>query len=478
MFSILFPVLGSAELENLLPARMQMAFTLGFHIVLACFGVGLPVIMLWAEGRFLKTGEVVYRVIAKRLSKAFAVLFAIGAVSGTVLSFELGMLWPGLMGKFGGVIGLPFTMEGFAFFLEAIFVGIYLYGWDRLTPRLHWWTGVPIAVAGFLSAAFVVCANAWMNCPQGFRLEGDQVVDIDPFAAMFNPASGAQVVHMILAAYMVTGFCVAAYYAAALLLAGKKGSLKDNSQNASEAAKESDSSTVLRIDYCRKAMGLGLWLAIISTPPQMVVGDWAAKVVAASQPVKLAAMEGQYETEVGAPLRIGGIPDDDAEVTRYSIDVPKMLSFLAYADFEAEVKGLKDFPKENWPPTKVVHMAFQIMVGIGSFCMLLVVWAVVVRIRKKQFPASRLFLWAIVASGPLTALALEAGWTVTEVGRQPWIVQGVMRTSEAITDAPGVWSVFYITLAIYTVLGLSTVFVLRLLARIPLPIQTNTPRIP
>ncbi len=442
-------LLATAESVNLLPARMQMAFTLGFHIILACFGVGLPVLLLWAEWRFLSTGEKVWRTIARRWSKAFAVMFAIGAVSGTVLSFELGLLWPEFMGKFGGVIGLPFTMEGFAFFLEAIFVGIYLYGWDKLPPRVHWWTGVPIALAGFMSAAFVVTANAWMNAPQGFRLEAGKVVDIDPLAAMWNPASGAQMAHMILAAYMVTGFCVAGFYAAVLL--------------------RTNQSSVEKRLYARSAMALGLWLAILTTPPQMVVGDWAAKVVAKSQPVKLAAMEGHYETEVGAALRIGGIPDDEAEVTRYSLDIPKMLSFLAYGDFDAEVKGLKEFPKEDRPPTIVVHIAFQIMVGIGSFCMLLVIWAVIARLRLREFPTSKLFLSVLVVSGPLSVLALEAGWTVTEVGRQPWIVQGVMRTSEAITSAPGVWNVFYATLAIYAVLGLITVFVLRLLANVPLP---------
>ena len=442
-------LLATAESVNLLPARMQMAFTLGFHIILACFGVGLPVLLLWAEWRFLSTGEQVWRTLARRWSKAFAVMFAIGAVSGTVLSFELGLLWPEFMGKFGGVIGLPFTMEGFAFFLEAIFVGIYLYGWDKLPPRVHWWTGVPIAVAGFMSAAFVVTANAWMNAPQGFRLEDGKVLDIDPFAAMWNPASGAQMTHMILAAYMVTGFCVAGFYAAVLLRTKK--------------------SSVQKRLYARSAMALGLWLAILTTPPQMVVGDWAAKVVAKSQPVKLAAMEGHYETEVGAALRIGGIPDDEAEVTRYSLDIPKMLSFLAYGDFDAEVKGLKEFPKEDRPPTIVVHIAFQIMVGIGTFCMLFVMWAVIARLRLREFPTSKMFLLLLVASGPLSVLALEAGWTVTEVGRQPWIVQGVMRTSEAITSAPGVWNVFYATLAIYAVLGLITVFVLRLLANVPLP---------
>ena len=264
---------------NLLPARMQMAFTLGFHIILACFGVGLPVLLLWAEWRYLRTGEQIWKTIARRWSKAFAVMFAIGAVSGTVLSFELGLLWPTFMTKFGSVIGLPFTMEGFAFFLEAIFVGIYLYGWDKLSPRLHWWTGVPIALAGFMSAAFVVTANAWMNCPQGFRLEGENVVDIDPIAAMLNPASAGQVVHMILAAYMVTGFSVAGYYAAVLL-----------SKNIDDTKRA----------YARRAMNLGIWLAIIVTPLQMLSGDWAAKVVGETQPVKLAAMEASKPTKTSS----------------------------------------------------------------------------------------------------------------------------------------------------------------------------------
>lgn len=452
-----------AVADTLLPARLQMAFTLGFHIILACFGVGLPILMLAAEWRYLRTGEEIWKILAKRWSKAFAVMFAIGAVTGTALSFELGLLWPEFMGTFGAVIGLPFTMEGFAFFLEAIFAGIYLYGWNRLSPRLHWWTGVPIAIAGFLSAAFVVTANAWMNCPRGFRMEDGKPVDIDPFAAMLNPASGPQMVHMILAAYMVTGFCVAAYYAASLLLA-KQHRRHDATTPTAVSA---------HTQYATCAMSVGLWLALISTPPQMVVGDWAAKAVAKTQPVKLAAMEGQYETERGAALRIGGIPDDEAEVTRYSVEIPKLLSFVAYGDMNAEVKGLKEFPKSDRPPTAVVHFAFQIMVGIGTLLLGVVAWAFYVRIRTKQFPSSKLFLWTLVFSGPLTVLAMEAGWTVTEVGRQPWIVQGVMRTVDAVTDAPGVWNVFYVTLGIYAVLGLATVFVLRLLARVPLPELTS-----
>ena len=437
-------MLATMEMTNLLAARMQMAFTLGSHIILACFGVGLPVLMLFAEWRYLQTNDAGWKVLAKRWSKAFAVMFAIGAVSGTVLSFELGILWPEFMGKYGAVIGLPFTMEGFAFFLEAIFAGIYLYSWDKLPKRVHFLTGIPVAVAGFLSAAFVVTANAWMNSPTGFRMEDGKPVDIQPFAAMLSDTSAAQVAHMLLAAYMVTGFSVAGFYAYRKL----RGDVTR---------------------YTHRAMTLGLVLAIFSTPLQMIVGDWSAKVVAKTQPVKLAAMEGHYETETGAALRIGGIPDDDAEVTRYSIDIPYLLSFMAHGDPNAEVKGLKEWDRDLRPPTLIVHFAFQIMVGIGTACMAMVAWTIWSLLRKKRFPNSKLYLFLLAMSGPLTVLAMEAGWTVTEVGRQPWIIQGVMRTKDAVTDAPGIWNVFWVTIAIYSVLAFCTVFVLRLLGKTELP---------
>lgn len=435
-----------AEISNvpqLLPARLQMAFTLGFHIILACYGVGLPVVMLAAEWRFLKTGDRGWELLARRWSKAFAVMFAVGAVSGTVLSFEMGLLWPNFMERWGAVIGLPFTMEGFAFFLEAIFVGIYLYSWDRLPARIHWLTGWPIAISGFLSAFFVVMANSWMNAPAGFRIEDGRVVDVNPIAAMFNVASGAQATHMILAAYLVTGFSVAAYYAACLL---------------------SDPGS----QYCRRGFTLGLLLALVVVPFQMAVGDWSAKVVAASQPVKLAAMEGQFRTQRKAPLRIGGLPDQVTHQTRYAIEIPGMLSFLSYADFNAEVKGLDDFPSDRIPPVAVVHMAFQAMVGIGTLMVLMAVIAAVSFVRTRDWPRGRWFLRLAVLMGPLSIIAMEAGWVVTEVGRQPWIVQGYMRTSEAVTQAPGTWNVLGATLAIYAVIGAATISVLRQLAKVPL----------
>jgi len=433
----------AAGISNLLAARMQMALTLGFHIILACFGVGLPVLMLFAEWRFLRTKDAGWRMLARRWSQAFAVLFAVGAVSGTVLSFELGLLWPQFMGTFGAVIGLPFTLEAFAFFLEAIFAGIYLYAWDRLPPWGHWWCGVPVAVSGLASAWFVVTANAWMNVPQGFQMVDGKVVDADPIAAMLNPATGAQTTHMILTAYIVTGFVVASFYAAARLRGRETF-------------------------YQRRAMALGLAMGAICAPVQVVVGDWAARTVARTQPVKLAAMEGQFRTEARVPLRIGGLPDTNTRVTRYAVEIPGVLSWLAYGDTQAVVKGLDDFSPQDIPPVAIVHLAFQLMVAIGTGLVLLALWAGKSVWHRHRLPENRLFLWLVMLSGPLVIVALEAGWVVTEVGRQPWIVQGVMRTADAVTAAPGIGWVLVATVTIYIILAAGAVTVLRLPARNPL----------
>jgi cytochrome d ubiquinol oxidase subunit I len=432
------------DLSNLMAARMQMAFTLGWHIIIACMGVGLPVLLLYAEARWVKTRDPVWLALTKRWSKGFAVLFAAGAVSGTVLSFELGLLWPEFMGTYGAVIGFPFTMEGFAFFLEAIFVGIYLYGWNKLSPRAHWWSGVPIAISGFMSAWFVVTANAWMNTPRGFNVVDGKITDIDPIAAMFNPMIWSQTTHMNVAAYMVAGFTVASLYAV-LRLRGN------------------------RSVYVQKAMMAGLVFGCICAPLQALVGDWSAKEVAKYQPVKLAAMEGHFKTERGASLAIGGLPDEAAKETRFAIKIPYLLSILAFGDPHAEVKGLEEFPEEDWPPVPVVHIAFQIMVGLGTALIALGVWLLWSWWRTKALPASRIFLWCVALSGPAAILAMEAGWVVTEVGRQPWIVQGHMRTVDAVTDAPGIWWVFAATMAIYAVLTVGIVTVLRVLASQPLP---------
>jgi cytochrome d ubiquinol oxidase subunit I len=426
--------------EPLLAARLQMALTLGFHIVFACFGMGLPILLLVAEGRFLKTGDTEWKTLAKRWSKVFAVLFAVGAVSGTVLSFELGLLWPKFMGTYGPVIGLPFTLEAVAFFIEAIFAGIYLYGWDRLSPRAHWLSGIPIALAGLASAVFVVTANAWMNAPLGFTMQGGRVIAVEPVTAMLSSASAPQVVHMLFAAGLVCGFGVASVYAAARL-------------------RGNDTSRV------RRAMMLGLAMGAICAPFQALSGDWAARVVARTQPVKFAALEGQFKTEARAPLRIGGIPDEEAGTTRWAIEIPGGLSWLAFHDSNAVVQGLEAVPPEDRPPVPIVHFSFQAMIGIGFFLLAVAAWTGGSLAFRRKLPAGRVFLWMVVLAGPLAAIGLEAGWIVTEVGRQPWIVQGWMRTKDAVTDAPGLGWSLGISIGIYAILIAGTFVALRHLAR-------------
>jgi cytochrome d ubiquinol oxidase subunit I len=442
-----FPFLLAAEAHDLLAARVQMGVTLAFHIVLAVLGIGMPLLMLIAEWRFLRTRDELWRTLAQRWSKAFAVLFAVGAVSGTVLSFELGLLWPAFMGRFGSVIGLPFLLEGFAFFLEGIFVAIYLYGWERLRPWAHWWCGVPIALSGAISAWFIVTVNAWMNAPNPDSMHLDAqglVVAVNPIATMLGATTAAQTTHMILAAYVVAGFLIASVYAVGIL----RGQ---------------------RSEYHRRALGLSLGLGAVVMPVQILVGDWSARVVVATQPVKFAAMEGQFQTQRHAPLRIGGVPDEQAGTTRFALEIPGGLSWLAYRDTNAEVLGLNDVAPDDRPPAAVVHISFQIMI-LGGFALLaLSVCAGWSTWRRKRLPDSRGFLLAAALSGPLSILAMEAGWVVTEVGRQPWIVQGVARTRDMVTDAPGVIYVLYGTLAIYTVLLIGMTAVLRLLARRPIP---------
>lgn len=425
-------------MPDLLAARSQMALSLGWHIVLACFGVGFPLIVLLAEWRFLRTGDAVYSALARAWTKALGVLFAVGAVSGTILSFELGILWPRFMGRFGEVIGLPFAMEGIAFFVEAIFVGLYLYGWDRLSPRVHLLTGVPIVVAGVASAWFVVTANAWMNQPTGFRLDAaGNVVDPDPWAAMFNAATPVQTTHMILAAFMVAGFGVAAVYAT--------GWLRGR-----------------RDRYHRLGFLVPFTVAAVITPVQIGVGDWAARFLAERQPVKLAALEGLHETERGAPLTIGGVYIGGR--VRYGLQVPNGLSLLAHHDPNALVHGLDEVPPDERPPVAVVRNAFQVMVAIGFGLLGLAAWFALSWWRRREPPASLWFFRAAVAAGFAAPVALEAGWIVTEVGRQPWIVWRVMRVSEAVTTAPNIRIGLYLLLVVYALLTWGMIFVLRRLS--------------
>jgi cytochrome bd ubiquinol oxidase subunit I len=425
-------------------ARSQMGFSLGWHIIVACLGVGMPALVLFAEWRGQRTGDPAWQLLARRWARAMGVLFAVGAVSGTILSFEMGVLWSGLMDHYGAVIGLPFAIEGFAFFIEAIFLGIYLYGWDRLPPRLHLLAGVPIVVAGIASAFFVVSANAWMNAPRGYVVRHGRVTGVDPWAAIFNPATGPETTHMILAAFMVTGFLIASVYAVAML----RGR---------------------RDRYHRLGLLLPLSFAAIITPVQIAVGDWAARFVGADQPVKLAAIEALTRTRTHAPIELGGLFYGGR--LHGALTIPDGLSLLLRLSPAGKVTGLDSVPPADRPPVAIVHLGFDTMVGLGFGLLALGAWLAWSWWRRRDVPASRWFLRAVAVSGVAAVTAMEAGWITTEVGRQPWIVYGVLRVASAVNPAPGLANGVWPVLAVYAVLTVATVYVLRRLARSrPVPV--------
>jgi cytochrome d ubiquinol oxidase subunit I len=378
--------------------------------------------------------------LARRWSAAFGVLFAIGAVSGTALSFELGLLWPGFMAFSGSVIGLPFSAEGFAFFLEAIFLGLYLYGWDRLRPFQHWLTGIPVAISGAASSVFVVMANAWMNTPSGFKLVDGRLTSVDPLTAALNPSTPTETIHMLVSAYVVTGFVVAAVYAAGML----RG----------------------RADRIHRiGLMLGMAMAAVAIVLAGITGDNSARFTYSAQPAKFAAMEGLYATVRGAPLHIGGIPSDSQHRVLYAIEIPYGLSFLATFDPNAEIRGLDSFPADQRPNPVLVHLSFDTMVGLGIGLGLLALLFWLMVFRSRRVPTNRLLLWCLVAGGPAAVITMEAGWFVTEFGRQPWIVYGIIRTTAAATSAPGLGVVFAVFTAIYVALAVTLVRLLLLLAR-------------
>jgi len=441
-------------MDNLLAARGQMAMSLAFHIIFSAIGIGLPLLMVMAEGLWLRSGQPVYLTLARVLSKGAGILFAVGAVSGTVLSFELGLLWPGFMRFAGGIIGMPFSLEGFAFFTEGIFLGIYLYGWDRVPRRAHFLSGVVVAAAGAISGLFIVTANAWMNHPAGFDLVNGQAVNVDPIAAMFNPGWYSEVIHMTLAAYLATAAAVAALHAFGLLRD------KDNL-------------------FHRRALAIALAVMAPAAVLQPISGDLNARLAAQTQPAKLAAFEGQFKTERGAPLTVLGIPDPDAGVTRYAIEIPYGLSILAFHDPNATVIGLNDFPRDQWPPTQIVHPAFDLMVGAGMAMMGASLLDLFLAWRQRRLPQARWLLWLLVLCGPLGFVAIEAGWVVTEVGRQPWIIYNVLRTADAVTPVPGLAVPFLTFTALYFVLAALVVWLLwrqfRDSPRIPAPDSAPLP---
>jgi cytochrome d ubiquinol oxidase subunit I len=426
----------------LLEARQMQALSFAVHIPLVAFAISFPAMVLFVEWLYSRTGDELYLTLARRWTRIMVALFAIGVITGTVLSFEMGLLWPNFTATFGSVFGLGFAIEGFSFFLEAIFIGIYIYGWGRLSRRVHLLSGIPIVITGFTGSLTVISVNAWMNHPGGFQLQAGRVTHVDPFQALFaNTYLWHELIHMYLAGYIVSGFILAAVYAFARLR-GRWGR------------------------YERTALAIPLTIAALVAPVQVLVGDWAARDVASTQPIKLAALEGLYKTTNGASEHVLGWYTDNQ--VKYGIAIPHLLSFLAYHSWNAKVQGLETVPANQRPPINVVRIAFQAMVGIGTLLAILGVVYLVVWMRRKRLPESVWFYRALVLAGPAAVVALISGWVVTEVGRQPWVVYRVMRSADAVTGASGVPVGYGALAASYVVVACGLVWVLRRLARMPL----------
>jgi cytochrome d ubiquinol oxidase subunit I len=426
----------------LLQARQMQALSFSVHIPLVCFGIAFPVMILFVEWLYLRSGDPLYLTLARRWTRVMAALFAIGVITGTILSFEMGLLWPAFTSTFGSVFGLGFAIEGFSFFTEAIFIGIYIYGWDRLSPRVHFLSGIPIAIAGVSGSLNVIAVNAWMNHPSGFRLVAGRVLDVHPLKALFdNSFLWPELVHMYIAGYIVVGFLLAGAYAI--------GRLRGRWTR-----------------YERTALAIPLTIAALASPVQLLIGDWAARDLATTQPIKLAAIEGLHSTTKGAPEHLLGWYTEGQ--VKYGIAIPKLLSLLAFHNPNAVIRGLDTVPVDRQPPINVVRIAFQLMVAMGTLLALLGVVYLFVRIARRRLPESVWFYRAVALAGPAAVVALIAGWVVTEVGRQPWVVYHVMLTNEAVTGASGI-PVGYATLAlVYVGVLLGVVWVLRRLARMPM----------
>ncbi len=420
-----------------------MAFTLGVHIIIVPLGVAWAFMILVAEYKANKHGDEDARRLARRWSKVLAVTFAVGAVTGTVLSFEFGLLWPRFMGKFGDAFGIPFAIEGLFFFVEAIFLAIYIYGWDRLSPRAHFWSGVPIVLSGIGGTAAVISANAWMNQPAGFKLNAaGKVVDVSPMGVIFNRAFPYETAHMLVAAYLVGGFLVASVYAVAML----RGR---------------------RDRYHRLGFLIAFSVAAVSAPLQIVVGDLTARAVFRDDPVKFAAIELVNKTGTNVPEILGGYFDADGNV-RGGIKIPGAASLMSGYSTDTEIKGLTSVPARDRPTyaqANIVHWAWDIMIGLGSALAALSVWFGFVWWRKRDLPKSPWFLRAAAIAGVASVVAMEAGWIVTEVGRQPWIVRGFMRVEDGATTDGNVWITFVVVVAVYAAVATATILVLRSMAR-------------
>jgi cytochrome d ubiquinol oxidase subunit I len=416
-------------MNDFIAARSQMALSLAFHIVFSCIGMVMPFFMAVAHYYYLRSGKIVYRNVTRAWSRGVAIFFATGAVSGTVLSFELGLLWPAFMKHAGPIFGLPFSLEGTAFFIEAIALGFFLYGWDRFNKWFHWFAGLVVGISGLLSGILVVAANAWMNSPAGFEYAEGKYFNIDPLKAMFNDAWFSQALHMCIAAFAATGFAVAGVHAYMVLR-------KKN------------------IAFHTKAFRIAAVFACAAAILQPLSGDHSAKNVAKRQPAKLAAMEAVFHTQTHSPLLLGGIPHEKNKTVKYGLEIPGMLSFMISGNSSTEVKGLDRIPVADHPPVLITHLAFQLMVALGMLMFAIGILYFFSLWKKRRWQEKPWLLKLFVLAIPIGFIAVEAGWTVTEVGRQPWIIYGFMRTADAVTPMPGIVYSFYLFTAVYFSLAL------------------------
>ncbi|WP_134701726.1 cytochrome ubiquinol oxidase subunit I [Ammoniphilus sp. YIM 78166] len=425
-------------MDHVLTARSLFGMTMGFHIIFATLGVGIPLMVLFAELLYQKTKDKAYSIMANRWTKGFAVLLGVAIPSGTIAGVQLSLLWPGFMEVVGKVMALPFQIEIYAFFVEALFMSIYVYAADRITPWMRILSVTLIALGAAASAILITNVHAFEGTPTGFRIVGGEIVDVDPWAAFFNPSFFVTAGHVVVSAFMTGAFAIASISAFKML--------KERSQNEV-------------FQFHRKALVLSLVVGGIFSLLTAVNGHEAAQMLHIYQPEKLAAAEGLFETQPYAPLAIGGFTDRETETVKYAIHIPWALSFLAGDRFDTVVRGLNDFPEEWWPPL-FVHTLFNAMVGIGSMLILLSMvgffWNKI--LKRDQFP--KWLMWAFVASGPLSMLSIEFGWIFACTGRQPWVIYRMMTTAEAVTGSTQLGVLFALFAGVYVILGLSVVLVL------------------
>lgn len=434
------------DLDPLLLARIQFAFTVSFHILFPAFTIGLASWLAVVEGMWLKTRDTKYRQIYKFWVKIFAVAFGMGVVSGVVLSYQIGTNWSGFSDATGSVIGPLLGYEVLtAFFLEASFLGIMLFGWGRVSERMHFISTVIVAIGTVISAFWILSANSWMQTPQGFRIGDEGILyPTDWIDIIFNPSFPYRLVHMVIAAYLTTAFVVCGV--SAWYLWRKKF-----------------------VEHAKVMFGMAMLMAVFVAPVQIFVGDLHGLNTLEHQPVKVAAMEGQWETEKGMPLTLFGIPNEETETTDYAVKIPKLGSLILTHSVDGEVKGLKEWPKDERPPVAIVFYSFRIMIAIGVAMALTGLFAVILHFRGRLYDTKWFQYWCMALT-PSGFVAILAGWFVTEVGRQPWVVYGVVRTADAVSPVLPEYmalSLAAFIIVYFFVFGAGTYYILKLIAKGP-----------